>query len=254
MKNQGNESLSLGNFWATVSQQSQEVLGAGDTPFLIIDLDGTLVDYTLRTYQIFQKALQELDLPDKIKKIVNDIKPEDYDYFPKTNFIKLGIKDKSIIDKLTDFWTDHYFTNQYLHYDRQIPGAYDFITCVLSLDINVVYLTGRDDENMGEGTRTWLEKNGFLDNHNSRCRLMMKMDLTIENFESKARNGEKIGKLGQPVLIVDNEPIELETMCGRFPEATPVLVEMPNSGKPATLPPNTLKVENFLELNSVFKK
>ena len=38
----------------------------------------------------------------------------------------------------------------------------------------------------------------------------------------------------------------------RFPDAVPVLVDMPNSGKPAKLPEHTLVIKDFEELNQNF--
>ncbi len=254
MTQKQNLQIDYSNFWQKISQRAKSVKSSGDRPILIIDLDGTLVDYTLRTYKIFQKALQELDLPDTIKKQVDDIKREDYDYFPKTNFVRANIGDDKTINDLTGFWEGKYFINEYLKYDKQIPGAYEFISNILQLGIEIVYLTGRDDQNMGDGTRMWLKENGFLVDGDNRCRLLMKMDLEIENYESKARNGETIGTLGQPVLIIDNEPIELQTMSERFPDANIVLVDMPNSGKPAKLPEDIFKIKDFRKLNEAFEK
>lgn len=254
MTENSNKKMTVANFWNMISEKAQAAALSGNRPILILDLDGTVVDYTGRTYMIFQKAIEDLGLPDDINRLVNSIKAEDYDYYPRSNFIRIGIKDEKIVKKLTDFWDKNYFTNHYLKYDKQMPGAHEFVENILSLSMDVVYLTGRDDQNMGEGTRAWLYENKLLKRGDERCRLMMKMDLEIENFESKALNGERIGAQGQPILIIDNEPIELQTMSERFPEAFIVLVDMPNSGKPATLPDDILKIKDFRELNSLYKK
>ena len=245
--------IDFSNFWQKVSEKVQATSNAGIKPILIIDLDGTLVDYTMRTYMIFKKALSTLDISNEVKQKVEDIKREDYDYFPRSNFERADIGDVKIIDELTSFWEKHYFTNHYLKYDRQMPGAYKFISNILELGINIVYLTGRDEPNMGDGTKAWLEQQGFLKDSDPRCRLLMKTNLEIENYESKERNGKAIGDMGQPVLIIDNEPIELQTMWERFPGAIPVLMDMPNSGKPAKLPDDIFMIKDFLQLNAGFK-
>jgi hypothetical protein len=42
-------------------------------------------------------------------------------------------------------------------------------------------------------------------------------------------------------------------MSARFPEAAIALMDMPNSGRPATLPEDIMKLKNFEELNSFYK-
>lgn len=254
MKNFGQEKISLTNFWDSIGPKAAQVAGAGSTPLLVIDLDGTLIDYTLRTRMIFLQAVDTLHLPGTIAESVKQIKPGQYDYDPKTTLIGAGIDDDDTLNRLLDFWDKYYFSNYYLHYDKPMPGAYDFIQNIAALKMGIVYLTGRDYRNMAAGTRAWLQKNHFLNSSDPGRSVLMKDNLSLTNFEAKANNREKIAGLGQPILIVDNEPIDLQTMLEHFPEAVPVLADTPNSGKPAKLPADILTIRDFLELNSLYKK
>jgi len=254
MKIDNNQPLDLENFWRIISAKARQVQSSGKIPILITDLDGTLIDYSQRSYQIFQQALRTYDLPESIVKLVNSINPENYDYFPKNNLTRLGIPDQHIITQLTEFWDKHYFTNQYLHFDLPIPGALDFIANIASLDINIVYLTGRDEQNMGDGTRVWLSQHGLMNNNGKPCRLLMKTNLGYDNAYSKFNNSETISALGLPILIVDNEPLDIQTLSERFPLALTVLIETTNSGKIAVLPQNLLRLKNYIKINSIFKR
>jgi hypothetical protein len=248
------KNINLDNFWTKIKNKTQSLATAGDTPILIIDLDGTLVDYRYRTHRIFQKAIEEIDPPDNIASLIKSVKPEQYDFYPILNFARIGIKDEALLKQLHNFWHKYYFSNHYLQYDRPMPGARQFVENFLKLKIHITYLTGRDRGNMGDGTREWLIQNGFLEVDDPCCNLLMKTDLGLKNHEAKALNVEKMRALGQPVAIIDNEPIDLQTIWQEFPRAIPVLVEMPNSGQPAELPDHVLKIKDFRELNSYFNR
>jgi hypothetical protein len=244
----------LVKFWETISSKVETVMASGKTPYAILDLDGTLVDHSIRTYTIFQDAIESPGIGDGVAQLVKSINPGEYDYYPERSFIKVGIKDESIIKQLLAFWDKYYFSNHYLKYDKQMPGAYDFIMNIRKLAINIIYLTSRDYENMGDGTRVWLYENEFLKAMDCTRTLMMKSDLKYKNYESKAENCERIKMLGQPILIIDNEPIDLQTIGGYFPEALPVLIDTPNSGKRGVLPIDILKLKDFIEVNSLFDR
>jgi phosphoglycolate phosphatase-like HAD superfamily hydrolase len=241
------------DFWGKLNETAESVIDTGNTPYAIIDLDGTLVDYGMRTFRLFEKALEIIQPSREVVNLVKSIRPEDYNYFPGDDFVRVGITDKQVIKQLTDYWDKYYFSNEYLEHDRPRPGAYEFLLNLLKLKINVIYLTSRDYENMGEGTRAWLYEHRFLKAMDCTRTLMMKTDLKFKNFESKAANCERIAMLGQPVLIIDNEPVDLEAVSNYFPGAITVLIEGLNSGKPAVLPDNVIKLKDFVGLNERFK-
>ena len=245
--------LSVENFWETMAKRAESLNYDGHRPVMVIDLDGTIVDYTLRTRMIFLKAIELNGLPLETLAQIENLAPQKYEFNPKETLANAGIADSQTVAKLYDFWKRYYFSNCFLEYDKQMPGALEFVQHIRQHQIDIVYLTGRDYQNMGEGTRAWLEANRFLNQGDYRHRLLMKDDLSYINYEAKARNREKITKLGKPIILIDNEPIELFTMLGHFPEAYPVLVETPNSGRPAELPEHTLKIKDFSELNSHFQ-
>ncbi len=240
---------SMDNFWLNLKNKSENAIKKGKMPLIIVDLDGTLVDYTMRTYSIFQEMPNNFDLPDNVRDIILSIKPSEFHYHPRENLNSVGIEDSELVDQLSAFWEKSFLSNYYLHYDIPLDGSEEFIRNILDHGINIVYLTGRDEENMGMGTRTWLQKYNLHPLEN-RTRLLLKTDMSLINYQAKDKNCEIIKTLGEPVLIIDNEPIELATTWGRFPEAIGILMETQNTGRKAELPANTIRMPNFLELNS----
>jgi phosphoglycolate phosphatase-like HAD superfamily hydrolase len=239
-------------FWGKLAEATETALNVGKTPYAIIDLDGTLVDYSMRTSKLFEKALDIIQPSKDIADLIRSIKPTDYSYFPGDDFVRIGISDKQTVEKLVAYWDEYYFSNHYLEHDRPRPGAYEFILNLLKLNINIIYLTSRDYENMGEGTRSWLYEHKFLKAMDCTRTLMMKTDLKLKNFQSKRANCERIAILGQPVIIIDNEPVDLEAVSNYFPEAMTVLIEGLNSGKPAVLPADVIRLNDFASLNEQF--
>lgn len=219
---------------------------------MIFDLDGTLVEHHYRIYHVFVELARELDFPDDAKSLIFDSNPEHYSYHPGETLENLGLSEE-LISKMLSSWLDYFLSNRFLQYDRPMKGAYYFVRNILSLGLRVVYLTGRDVPNMGEGTRSWLEKFNFLD-RSGRTELKMKKDLSISNAESKRIACNELNSSGAAVLVIDNEPKELEFMLNVFPESIGVLMDSPNSGVPAQLPPETFIIRQFNELNSLYNR
>jgi hypothetical protein len=239
-------------FWDTLAGRVTAARESNKNPLMIFDLDGTLIEHHYRIYHIFAELAGELNFPEYVKAIIFDSNPEEYEYDPKTTLRNIGL-DEEYIEKMFRPWLSYFLSNRFLTYDRPIQGAYYFVRNIISLGIKVIYLTGRDVPNMGEGTRTWLRKFNFLDN-SGLTELKMKTDLSISNAESKKIACDEIKASGQAVLVVDNEPKELEFMLGVFPESVGVLMDTPNSGMPGKLPWDTLTIKHFDELNSIYSR
>ena len=244
--------MELDRFWDTLSGRISQVRESGKSPIMIFDLDGTLVEPHYRIYNIFVELAGELNLPDDAKSVIFDSNPDQYSYHPEETLENLGISEE-LISKIMSSWLGYFLSNRFLQYDRPMKGGYYFVRNILSLGVKVVYLTGRDVPNMGEGTRQWLEKFNFLD-RSGRTELIMKRDLSITNAESKHVACKEMNSSGEAVLVIDNEPKELEFMLNVFPESIGVLMDSPNSGIPAQLPPETFIIRQFKELNSRYNR
>jgi len=243
--------LTVREFWRVVMNRIEKARAVKKTPLVIIDIDGTISLHYQRTYEIFRQAARSFDLPEEIKNNLADYDPCRYDYDPRKNLLQIGFQESNTLGEVMKFWDNNFFSNRFLHLDEPIAGAREFTRIILSLGANISYLSGRDEQNMGEGTRAWLKSHDFIGNH-SRTALFLKTDLSITSVESKRVAAAKIKQLGEPVLIIDNEPGELETLWRQFPQAATVLLDTPNSGRPGTLPPQTLIIKDYLEINSLY--
>jgi hypothetical protein len=245
--------ISIPDFWVTVVNRIEKAKSSKKTPIAVIDIDGTIALHYLRTREIFRQAVKTFDLPEEFKANLANYDPCEYDYYPRKNLLQMGLQEDETLAGIMKFWDNNFFSNRFLHLDKPVAGAREFMEIILNLGVNVFYLSGRDDQNMGDGTRAWLKNHNFMGDH-SRTSLFLKADLSITSVESKIVAGEKIKSIGEPALIIDNEPGELEALWRQFPQAVTVLLDTPNSGRPGNLPPQTLKIKNYLKINSLSRK
>ena len=121
---------------------------------MVIDIDGTIAEHFLRTQQIFLSAIKEIEFPDSFLENLHAFDPYTYDYNPKPNLIEMGLEGE-LLKKMLKYWDKYFFSNRFLHLDEQIEGASEFVHKILGLDIDVIYLTGRDDQMVVEGKVVW---------------------------------------------------------------------------------------------------
>ncbi len=228
---------------ASLRRDIEETLKNGRLPLFVCDLDGTLVDHTLRTLMIFRRAPQAMELPEWLAAKLQGTDLSSFGYHPAQSLKKMGVAGEDL-ERLVAFWDKNFFANEFLPYDRPISKGVEFVNRLLEMGVGTVFLTGRDRQRMGQGTVDWLAKYGLLD-RNKKTSLLMKEDLSLSNAEAKIVAIEKIRSLGRPLLIADNEPIELKKVWAEFPSAQGILLNTPFSGVYAELPEHTLVIEDF---------
>jgi len=232
---------------AELRRNIEETLQSEGFPLFVCDLDGTLVDHTLRTLMIFRRAPQEIELPDWLVTKLQGTDLDSFGYHPAQSLKEMGVAGEEL-ERLVAFWDRNFFANDFLPFDRPIRKGVEFVNRLLELGVGTVFLTGRDRPRMGKGTIDWLAKYGLLD-QNKKTSLLMKEDLALSNAEAKMVAIGKIKGLGRPVLIADNEPIELKKVWAEFPSAQGVLLKTPFSGVHAELPESTLVIGDFEEID-----
>src|SRR5690606_36448491 len=141
---------------------------------------------------------------------------------PKT-FAKLGFDLErpdiaAALASAESFWTARFFTNSYVLFDRPNPGAQGFANAVAEAGAYVVYLTGRDEPRMGDGTRASLERDGFPIGE-GRGHVVLKPDAALDDSTFKNDVVGDIRALGPVVGTFDNEPGNVVVFSRAFPEA-----------------------------------
>ena len=96
----------------------------------------------------------------------------------------------------------------------------------------IVYLTGRDEPNMGRGTQLNLQRDGFPF-HLPRTHLLMKPSFDMPDLDYKLSVMDFIRQRGDLVASFENEPPNVIAFQKIFPESMHIFVDTVCSEQPA---------------------
>ena len=102
----------------------ERAVGEGEDPLVVFDLDGTLYDNTHRTLRILLEfahthARSQRALYDRLR----DTSPTRLAYRVGDTLAALGFTDPELIDAVSRFWKERFFTDDYCLYDLPLAGA-----------------------------------------------------------------------------------------------------------------------------------
>ncbi len=223
----------------------------------VFDLDSTLFDVSPR----IQRILEDLRDHPEIQKDHPEIIP--YLQNVRTHRADWGIKAALMraFEKMSppslkfntdaqEFWAQHFFSNEYLHFDHPVEGAVDFVGTLHKMGVEIAYLTGRDWERMGPGTVEVLKKWSFPTPEDSTpespIRLAMKPVKGADDSLFKSGWFESLKPHAySEVLFFENEPKIIHYVQENHPEIQIFFMETTHSGKAE--PHDTwIKLPNFL--------
>lgn len=222
-------------------------------PLVLLDLDSTLYEVGPRTFQILQEWLisaQSKGFP-AVFEVLKQVTENQIGYSIRDLFLalKLSFEEKQIehaFDDLKEFWFKRFFTNHYLPYDRVYPGAAEFTRALHSQGAEIVYLTGRDEPFMGDGTRANLLRDGFPWGV-ERTHLLMKASPSLPDLDHKKSAADYVRRHGSLVASFENEPVNLVALYDLFPSAMHVFVETVCSDHAAPSRQGLYRITGFLE-------
>lgn len=209
-------------------------LDAAKTQF-VFDLDSTIFNVTPRTTAIFETFCQFNQHP-KLKDI--HFKHEEWGLREAFERVHIHVTDPLFVE-FRNFWRLKFFSSEYLKYDQAYPAAVDFVLHLQQTGGRILYLTGRDRENMYKGTVESLKANGMpLDADASN--LYMKPEKTWgQDSEYKSRILQDL-KAASPkcteFVLFDNEPAILNMVQVKNPYVHLVYTDTVHSGVEDILP------------------
>lgn len=203
-------------------------------PVVIFDLDDTLVRTAFRNQAVL-KDWTETEAGKPYAAGFATLKLEDIGWGIDGALTKMGVPAELQKDAIK-FWVNHFFTSDYLRYDKPNPGAVSYVKAVLAAGGHVVYLSGRNDASMRPGTEASLKACGFPWDPSSRTvTLELKHDKGGSDAEFKRVAAKQVAKLGEVVAVVDNEPANVNAMHESLPGAIAVFLDKPHSPNPPPL-------------------
>lgn len=217
-------------------------LEVGQRPLVVLDIDSTLVHVHTRNQAILNDFLanrtQHWTDKNRIENLSKvELQSHHWGYEPlKSEFSAVEWSE------LQRHWLYNFFGNDFLEHDVPVAGVKTFINELTSLNIEIVYLTGRDEGRMMSGTVESFKKLNFpISEH---ARLFLKQDLSQTDEDFKKSVFKQLIHEFQNIWFFDNEPLNLAMCAQNFPTVQNVWVCTTHSGR-AEVPPLTLTIKDF---------
>ena len=220
---------------------------AGPREQLVFDLDDTLLDTRYRKRAILQHFAASMlgtgEIPRSDLQILAGLDHGAIRFRISHTLEESGISDPVVIKKAARFWVQRNFTSSWLREDQPFPGAVAYVRRAHATGMNIVYLTGRSEPEMGEGTLASLRRHGFpMGDH---TRLMMKPSADLADLGFKQSAIEAINRLGPVRAAFENEPVNLNMMARSWPEATIFFMESLHSPDAPDVDARAVRIRSF---------
>lgn len=208
-----------------VLSEAEAVAKVGTTqPVVVFDLDATLFDNRPRNIAIFRAWATQPDrlgTPEATKILA--MKAEQTEYLVKDSLAKVGITDAAIVESVTAFWLERFFTEWTVH-DTPTPGGPGYVQALHKAGAFIVYLTGRDAPRMLTGTTQSLMISGYPIGL-PRTQLIMKPHAKFDDEVFKDSVMSSLRRTGKVIALFDNEPGNVNLMKKAFPEAKVIFLK-----------------------------
>jgi haloacid dehalogenase-like hydrolase len=211
---------------------------------VVFDLDSTLFSTQQRNHRILQEFAEQVGGPSDLAPTVEKMAPERMGWNVMDDLRQQGFRHEPTLARLRTFWLARFFHGDYLQHDRPLPGAVSFVNQVHASGAIVYYLTGRDEPNLGAGTRAGLERHGFPLG-GDRVHLQLKPRLEDDDLAFKLGTFPEIRALGAVVAAFENEPRNANLFAASFPEARVVLIETTHSPNAPPLAASIARIKDF---------
>jgi hypothetical protein len=219
---------------------SRECAAQNRRTLAVFDLDSTLFNVSSRT----QKILSEFAESHQVERLRNvEVKMEDWGI--KEAVLRAGFtleNDIELLKTLRDFWSERFFTSEYLHYDVPYQGAISFVQDLAETGCEINYLTGRDHTRMAKGSLEVLKKWGFPVTEQT---LFLK---PAKEQDDELYKDEWFSKLDhsayEKIFFFENEPVNVNAILSSCPEVEIIFLDTTHARK-QEVTSNIKKIKNF---------
>lgn len=209
----------------SVLERVEQTLDAGRTPVVVFDLDATLYDNRPRTLEILMEYREDVfeSHPD-VAEALGGATAERIEYLLSDTLRACGITRSDIVQDVTRFWRERFFTDDYVQRDTTIDGAAEYVLACHDAGAIIVYMTGRDVPGMLIGTVASLRDCGFPIGV-AGIELILKPDANLPDEAFKRGALPTLNRIGEMVAFFDNEPANCNLARVMFPESLVILLE-----------------------------
>ncbi len=221
-------------------------LRAGEpAPVLVFDLDGTILDNRPRVARIFHELAEAWREAHPLEaERLAAARAEAIVYGVVDNLERLGVHDRALQERASLFWRERFFTDAYMRYDVETPGARSFVCACYEAGATVVYLTGRDLPNMALGTFASLRDRGFPIGVVGTS-LVTKPTFELPDAAFKDAVAPSLARHGHVVATFDNEPANCNLFLEHHPLARTFFLDTSHAPEPPPLDARAVVIDSF---------
>lgn len=216
-----------------IIEKVRETTAQSEKAYVLVDIDSTLYEVAPRTAQILLEASRELDLELNVREKLAGVTSPGYSLEDTWRLLGWSLQDSElnrVREQLHAFWHARFFSNGYLDYDLPYVGMKQFAWELQEAGAEIVYLTGRDEPGMREGTLRCLKRDGFPIEG---TQLRMKSSRQGDDVIHKVGVALSLAQTGTVVASLENEPRNFAALAQALPEAIHVFVDTVCSKTPA---------------------
>jgi hypothetical protein len=210
-----------------------------ERPMVIFDVDGTLFDNRSRILQILKEyGDQELKTvrPDA-HKALQVLTVDRIQYMLTDTLTGAGVTEPTVVNNAAVFWSQRFFSDEYLKHDLPTPGSVNFVRTLYSNGARIVYLTARDAPRQLMGTIKSLRDSGFPIGIQG-TELIMRPTVQTQDAIFKQQVTNYLRHYGKVIATFDNEPANANVYRRAFPDAAVIVYSAPRAPNPPPLLPN----------------
>lgn len=205
---------------------------------VIFDLDSTLFCVSPRTQVILRQLGREPEFGARFAaaaEVLRNIEVLPSDYSVREVLARTSVEpSEELAIAVRTYWRERFFSSPYLEQDILYPSANEYVKHLHGMGAEILYLTGRNETRMRDGTLRALYQHGFPLFSDSKL-LMKPNDLeTDEYFKVMALRG--LIHDYDHIWFFENEPLIIADVRAALPQIQIVFVKSAHSGKaPAPL-------------------
>ncbi|HPI41456.1 MAG TPA: HAD family hydrolase [Pseudobdellovibrionaceae bacterium] len=226
----------------------------GHSTLVVYDLDSTLYNVSPRLERILLDFALEKDhqqlFPEQIA-LFKNIQTLRQDWGILNALRRAGLdEDHPEFQKAVHhYWHQQFFSNHYLKYDQPYEGAIEFVKLTHRTGAEIVYLTGRDQSRMSQGTQESLKNWNFPLSESEKAYLVLKPEKGMDDAEFKRDWFKQYLKTRQihqqHVWFFENEPQNIDLVQRDFPEMNIIFLDTTHAGV-LNAPENLPRIMDYL--------
>lgn len=215
-------------------------------PVVVLSLDATLLDSRPRMLKVLQ---------DYADKELMKVRPEDARKIKSLTLAQVqpvvadtlgaaGVTDPGVVNNAAVFWSERFFSDDYLQYDVATDGSAEFVRTLYTNGARIVYVSDRNAPQHLLGTVKSIRDRGFpIGVHGTE--LIMKPTTATADAVFHQQTIDYLTQTGGILAFIGNEPAHANLFRRAFADASVFAYRSSTRPNPPALLPNVTPLAGF---------